>query len=77
MATDLERGEYTTLRWASEFLIQELVELMFIQAATPRRTLKRIYADLPHEDQRFHCRGPPRWMRMGFGSAELARPWCG
>jgi len=52
MVTDLERGEYTTLRWASEFLIQELVELMFIEAATPRRTLKRIYADLPHKDQR-------------------------
>jgi transposase len=51
MVTDLERGEYTTLRWASEFLIQELVELMFIQAATPRRTLKRIYADLPLQDQ--------------------------
>ncbi len=33
-------------------LIQEPVEFMFLEAAWPRRTLRRIYADLPHEDQR-------------------------
>ena len=51
MVTDLERGEYTVLSWASEFLIQELVDVMFVEAGVPRRTVKRIYADLPAADR--------------------------
>ena len=51
MVTDLERGEHTVLTWASEFLINELVEVMFLQAGRTRRTLKRIYVDLPHADR--------------------------
>ncbi len=51
MVTDLDRGEYTVLSWASEFLIQELVDVMFVEAGIPRRTVKRIYADLPADDR--------------------------
>lgn len=47
MAFDLERQELTTLTWASEFLIQELAELLFVDAGIPRRTTKRIRSDLP------------------------------
>ena len=51
MVTDLLRGEHTVLTWASEFLINELVEVMFLQAGKPRRTVKRIYVDLPAADR--------------------------
>ncbi len=36
LVTDLEREEYTVLTWASEFMIQELVDLMFLAAGRPR-----------------------------------------
>lgn len=51
LVTDLERQEFTVLTWASEFMIQELVDLMFLAAGRPRRTVKRIYVDLPQADR--------------------------
>ena len=51
LVTDLKRQEFTVLTWASEFMIQELVELMFLAAGRPRRTVKRIYVDLPQADR--------------------------
>lgn len=51
LVTDLERQEFTVLTWASEFMIQELVDLMFLASGRPRRTVKRIYVDLPQADR--------------------------
>jgi hypothetical protein len=51
LVTDLEREEFTVLTWASEFMIQELVDLMFLAAGRPRRTIKRIHVDLPEADR--------------------------
>lgn len=51
LVTDLERQEFTVLTWASEFMIQELVDLMFLTAGRARRTVKRIYVDLPRADR--------------------------
>jgi hypothetical protein len=51
LVTDLERQEFTVLTWASEFMIQELVDVMFLTAGRPRRTVKRIYVDLPQADR--------------------------
>lgn len=51
VVTDLERQEFTVLTWASEFLIQELVDLMFLASGRPRRTMKRIYVDLLPADR--------------------------
>lgn len=51
LVTDLERQEFTVLTWASELMIQELVDLMFLASGRPRRTLKRIYVDLPQADR--------------------------
>jgi hypothetical protein len=68
LVSDLERQEFTVLTWASELMIQELVDLMFLAAGRPRRTVKRIYVDLPQADRdvlqaiprRAHTRGNPR-----------------
>lgn len=51
LVTDLGRQEFTVLTWASEFMIQELVDLMFLASGPRRRTLKRIYVDLPPADR--------------------------
>ncbi len=46
LVTDLDREEYTVLAWASEFLIQDLVDIKFVGASVPRRTVKLIAHDL-------------------------------
>ena len=51
LVTDLERQEFTVLTWASELMIQELVDLMFLASGRPRRTVKRIYVDLPQAER--------------------------
>ena len=50
VVSDLDRGEFTILTWSSEFLLQELVDLMFLGAGVARRSLKRIHCDLPESD---------------------------
>jgi hypothetical protein len=51
LVTDLDRREFTVLTWASEFMIQELVDLMFLESGRARRTIKRIHVDLPQADR--------------------------
>jgi hypothetical protein len=50
MVTDLARGEYRTLTFANELLVQELIDIMFWLAERPWRTFKRAYVDLPEPD---------------------------
>ena len=50
LVTDLARGEYRTLTFATELMIQELIDVMFWAAERPRRTFKRAYIDLPAAD---------------------------
>lgn len=73
LVTDLEREEFTVLTWAAEFMIQELVDLMFLTAGRPRRTVKRIYVDLPKADRDVLQAIPrPTPTRDGILSSHLA-----
>ena len=73
LVTDLERQEFTVLTWASEFMIQELADLMFLAAGRPRRTVKRIYVDLPQTDRDVLQAIPrPAPTREGILSSHLA-----